>query len=200
MAALPIIEVRDLFFSYGRQRILEAVEFRIEAGEIVAIVGENGAGKTTLLKIIVGLLRPGSGKILIHGRIGYCPQECLLFEDLTVAENIQYFSEAYGVKIAPTANRVLNLLDLRSYNQVLVSRLSAGTRQKLNLSIALLHSPAILVLDEPYSSFDWETYLRFWQLVDSCRDNQVGILIVSHLAHERYRFDRVLELRHGTLR
>jgi ABC-type multidrug transport system ATPase subunit len=182
--------------------VLDGVSLRLGRGECVGLVGENGAGKTTLLRILVGLLPPASGSVLRRGSVGYCPQEALVFDGLTVDENFEFFAAAYGVsrERRRTATEALTQqLNFTRDRRTPVGALSGGTRQKLNLAIALLARPDVLVLDEPYAAFDWETYLRFWGVAEALRAEGRSVLIVSHFVFERNRFDRVLQLRNRRL-
>jgi ABC-type multidrug transport system ATPase subunit len=174
----------------------------MKSGSLNAVVGENGSGKSTLLKIIVGRWRGDSGKVTFKGKIGYCPQQSLIFSDLTVDENFRYFSAAYGLDQKTSlaqSEHLLEHFDFKRYHKDKVSTLSGGTQQKLNLSLALLHQPDLLVLDEPYNGFDWETYLRFWDLTNELRKKGCIILIVCHLVNEIERFDRIYNLKNGYL-
>jgi ABC-type multidrug transport system ATPase subunit len=172
----------------------------VRRGELVGLVGENGSGKSTLMKIIVGLLNRDAGTIERHGKLGYCPQAPLLWEKLTVAEHFELFARAYELdprRAESAAADLLAELQFERYRDYRIEDLSGGTRQKLNLALALMHEPDLLLLDEPYSGFDWETYLRFWKMSERRRDEGMGILIVSHFLSERDRLDRVYELRDG---
>jgi ABC-type multidrug transport system ATPase subunit len=194
------ISAEHLSKSYGRKRVLEDVTFRIRRGEVAAIVGENGSGKTTVLKILAGLFKPDSGILQIRGRMGYCPQECQLFESLTVHENLLYFAAAYRWDDWRKSERnLLARLRFESFRDMQVSKLSGGTRQKLNLAIALLHDPDVLILDEPYSAFDWETYLRFWDLAAELKRTGKTVLLVSHFVYDRSQMDSLYELKGGIL-
>lgn len=169
---------------------------------MVGIVGENGAGKSTLLKIIVGAIPPDSGRVARKGSSGYCPQDPELFEELTVFENFMLFAAAQGLPYDVWKKRADDLLAKLSFSQYrhsMVKILSGGTRQKLNLSIALLHDPDVLVLDEPYAAFDWQTYLKFWDLSDELRTRRRSLLIVSHLVYDKDKFDLIYELGGGSL-
>ena len=200
-----ILEVHNVSKSFGRKRVLEDVSFIAGRGTITSIVGENGSGKTTLLKIIVGMISSDAGSVSTNGLIGYCPQDMQVFNSLTLRENLVYFATAYGLrgKDGTSWKRILNKLvdefglrhDMDSY----VSRLSGGTRQKLNLILALLHSPDLLILDEPYAAFDWESYLYFWELVKEMKQRDTSFLIVSHLVYDRKNIDRIYELKNGRL-
>ena len=194
------LALRDVAKSFGRRHVLDGVNLAVRRGELVAVTGENGSGKSTLLKIAVGLLRQDSGDVSSAGRIGYCPQEAHVFERLTVAENFAYFAAAYGLKDWQQKSRQwMSRLEFSEYSNYAVSELSGGTRQKLNLSLAVLHEPELLLLDEPYSGFDWETYLTFWDLAGAWRSAGRAILVVSHLVYDTGKLDRICRLHRGTL-
>jgi ABC-type multidrug transport system ATPase subunit len=180
--------------------VLRGATLMVCRGELVGLVGENGSGKSTLMQIMVGLLGRDGGSVWQEGRIGYCPQQPMLWDKLTVDEHFELFARAYGLDGASTDRSVGGLveeLQFERYRRYRVEELSGGTRQKLNLALALMHEPAVLLLDEPYSGFDWETYVRFWEMSERRRDRGMGILIVSHLLAERERLDRVYELGDG---
>lgn len=181
-------------------RVLDGANLSVGSGEIVGLVGENGSGKSTLMQIIVGLLAADGGSIRRPERLGYCPQSPMLWDKLTVDEHFSLFGRAYGMDDANRDRVVAALLDelqFERYGAFLVEQLSGGTKQKLNLALALMHEPQLLLLDEPYSGFDWETYLRFWEMSKQRRDSGMGILIVSHFLTERERLDRVYTLAEG---
>jgi ABC-type multidrug transport system ATPase subunit len=121
---------------------------------------------------------------------------------LTVEEHFQYFSAAYGLEKKswqPQCDRLLEHFNFKQYRMDLVAELSGGTQQKLNLSLALLHQPELLILDEPYNGFDWDTYLRFWEFTEQMQEKDCAILIVTHLLNETDRFDRIYNLKNGNL-
>ncbi len=180
--------------------VLKGASLMVCVGELVGLVGENGSGKSTLMQIVVGLLGRDGGSVEQPGRLGYCPQTPMLWEKLTVDEHFELFARAYDLDQEARERAVEGLLEelqFERYRGYRVEELSGGTRQKLNLALALMHEPALLLLDEPYSGFDWETYVRFWEMSERRRDAGMGILIVSHLLAERERLDRVYELRDG---
>lgn len=180
--------------------VLKGASIEVRAGELVGLVGENGSGKSTLMQIIVGLLQRDAGEVQRPGRLGYCPQMPMLWEKLTVQEHFDLFARAYGLGDEATETAVTRLLEelrFAKYRTYRIEELSGGTRQKLNLALALVHEPELLLLDEPYAGFDWETYVRFWEMSEARRDAGMGILIVSHLLAERERLDRMYELREG---
>lgn len=185
-----------------RETVLKGTDIAIQAGEIVGIVGENGSGKSTLMQILAGALEADAGAVQASGRVGWCPQEGLLYDRLTVDETFRLFGEAYGMPrdaVAAARDRLAAELGFERFTGYRVDRLSGGNRQKLNLAIALMHDPDVLLLDEPYTGFDWETYLAFWELTETLVERGTGIALISHLINERQRFDRIEEIRDGTL-
>ena len=201
-----LLDVRNVRKSFGSRRVLRDISFQLSRGQIVGITGENGAGKTTLLRIIVGLLAPDGGNVSGGARIGYCPQALAVFETLTVRENFLFFAAAYGLERKGSGaswEEAMNELSRRfrfvSYQDDLVSNLSGGTKQKLNFCLSVLHDPGLLILDEPYSGFDWETYLQFWEYAEEQKSRGLSILVVSHFVYDRSKFDSVLELKAGYL-
>ena len=180
--------------------VLRGASLMVCSGELVGLVGENGSGKSTLMQIVVGLLARDAGTVDRPARLGYCPQAPMLWDKLTIDEHFALYARAYGLdddERARSVGRLLDELRFAKYRGERVEKLSGGTRQKLNLALALMHEPQLLLLDEPYSGFDWETYLRFWEMSERRRDAGMGILIVSHFLTERERLDRVYELRNG---
>jgi ABC-2 type transport system ATP-binding protein len=196
------ISVRGLSKRYGRHRVLEDVSFTIPPGALVGIEGENGAGKSTLLKCLVGLLKPDAGEIALRGRMGYCPQEPLLADSLTAAEHFGLFGAGYGMRRAEIAEHsaaLMRTFRCEKYARTRVDRMSGGSKQKINLIIALLHRPDVLVLDEPYQGFDYETYQIFWSYTEEfCREGG-SVIVVSHMHSEKHRFDAIHNLAEGVL-
>ncbi len=183
---------------FGRKIVLENAGLEVQAGEAVALVGENGAGKTTLLRICAGLLAPDAGRVQVTGKIGYCPQDPSLLELLTADEHLTYFGAAMNLsrKQALTdGRRLLSDFGFQVGDRTLAKNLSGGNRQKVNLALALLGDPSVLLLDEPYQGFDYGTYVNFWEHVDAWRRQGKVIIIVTHLLAELMRVDRVVELR-----
>ncbi len=183
--------------------VLRGASLEVCAGQLVGLVGENGSGKSTLMQIVVGLLKRDGGEVERPARLGYCPQTPMLWEKLTVDEHFELFARAYGLEEEARDRAeaaLLEELQFAKYRSYRVEELSGGTRQKLNLALALMNDPELLLLDEPYAGFDWETYLRFWEMSERRRDNGMAILIVSHLLAERDRLDRIFELSDGRIR
>lgn len=193
------MDVTDVHHSYRQHAVLRGVGLQLRPGTLAGIVGENGAGKSTLLKILAGELRPDRGTVRHSGRFGYCPQAVVLDDSFTVRQHLDFFRSAFGLPDLRRAGEVMEILGLTEYLDQRAGLLSGGSRQKLNLTLALMHDPDVLLLDEPYQGFDWETYLRFWELATSLRDAGRSVLVVSHLAYDIDRLDLLWRLEDGRL-
>lgn len=197
---LAALDALGISKRYGRHWILRDVSFSLTPGSLVGVVGENGAGKSTLLRILAGELRPTGGAVTLRGALGYCPQAPVLNEALTVRQHLDYFRAAYDLTSLAWAGELVERLRYTRYYDTPVRALSGGSKQKLNLTIALMRDPATLLLDEPYQGFDWETYLRFWDLAAELRKRGRAVLVISHLIYDRSRFDQIYTLTDGQLR
>lgn len=196
----PVLRMRDVHKAYRDRPVLRGVSLDLFPGQLVGIVGENGAGKSTLLRILAGDLAADRGTVERIGALGFCPQDTVLHEAFTVEQHLRFFQAAYGLDGPERAFELLEQLNCAGYRTERVAALSGGTRQKLNLVLALMHDPRVLLLDEPYQGFDWETYLRFWDLAADLRERGCAVLVVSHLAHDASRLDTLYRLRTGVLR
>ena len=194
-----LLRTENLHKSFGSREVLAGVDFAVSAGTLVGIVGENGSGKSTLLRIVAGELKPGSGQVFHRGAVGYCPQTVVLNEALTVEQHFTFFRAAYNIRDHHRTDELIERLSYGRYRGELVRNLSGGTKQKLNLTLALMHRPELLLLAEPYQGFDWETYLGFWDLVSALKEEGCAALIISHLFFEQARFDLLYRLRQGKL-
>jgi ABC-2 type transport system ATP-binding protein len=180
--------------------VLRGADIELCSGEVVGLVGENGSGKSTLMKVLVGALDADEGTVAVTGPIGYCPQEPLLYDRLTCDEHLELFGVAYGMDpqdMSDAAESLYSSLGFARWRDTQVEELSGGTRAKLNLSLALLADPEVLLLDEPYAGFDWDTYERFWELTATRRSEGKAVLVVSHFVTDQERFDRLVEVREG---
>lgn len=209
-SAVPsLLSVQQLSKNYStgvwprrRQRqVLTGASIELYRSEIVGLVGENGSGKSTLMQIVVGSIDRDGGSIRRSGTLGYCPQEPVLYQRLTCNEHFELFGEAYGMDRAAmveSREEIYEMLGFSTWAETRVDELSGGTRSKLNLGLALLPDPDLLLLDEPYAGFDWDTYQRFWEIASHRRDKGRTLLIVSHFINDDVRFDRIYDLRDGT--
>ena len=180
--------------------VLKGADVDLRPGEVVGLVGENGSGKSTLMKVLVGDLAADAGTVERTPSFGYCPQVPVLYERLSCAEHLELFGVAYGLdpgELARSREHLYQELDFARFAETRVEELSGGTRSKLNLSLAMLHDPALLFLDEPYAGFDWDTYQRFWQLTAQRRDAGASLLIITHFIADEERFDRIYDLVDG---
>jgi ABC-type multidrug transport system ATPase subunit len=182
---------------YGATTILDRVDLTVAGGEVVGLTGENGAGKSTLMRICAGVLASDAGVVRADAPIGYCPQEAGLFELLTADEHLVMFGRGAGLSRGDAlrrGNEILAEFGYPLHERVVVRDLSGGTRQKLNLAIALLPDPAVLLLDEPYQGFDHGTYVNFWDHCQTWRARGIAVVVVTHMLAELDRVDRVVEL------
>ena len=196
-ASTAYLTVTNLGKRYGKKVVLRDISLAVHPGEVVALVGENGSGKTTLLCICGGLLAPDAGHVSVAGRIGYCPQEPGVLDLLTADEHLVYSGAALGLprrRALAEGRRLLADLGFRPGNPSVAQDLSGGNRQKLNLALALLGDPRVLLLDEPYQGFDHGTYINFWDHIAAWRAEGKAILLVTHMLAELSRVDRVVEL------
>lgn len=191
---------RGVWPLHRRIDVLKGADLSLGRGEVAGLVGENGSGKSTLMKVLVGALRPDHGVVERRGRIGYCPQVPQVYGRLTCDDHIELFGAAYRLspdRARASGRRLYEALGFDRFAGTRAEELSGGTLAKLNLALALLADPDVLLLDEPYAGFDFDTYLRFWQLVADIRAAGRSVLIVSHFVVDEGRFDRILRLTDG---
>jgi ABC-type multidrug transport system ATPase subunit len=195
-----VLSVQNVSKTFRRRAVLNDVSFDVRRGEAVAVVGENGAGKTTLLRICAGLLAPDNGTVAHSGRVAYCPQDPGLMDHLTADEHLRYVGAGLGLSATAARGRGAALFDWLRFpgdETGTVRELSMGTRQKINLALALLADAPLILLDEPYQGFDRGTYDNFWNHIADWRAAGAGVVVVTHMLAELHRVDRVLELRAG---
>jgi ABC-2 type transport system ATP-binding protein len=194
-----MLKVRDLEKSFGQKMVLDKLSFSIDQHDIYGLLGPNGAGKTTTINIICNLLDADAGMISIKGNpvsettkhlIGFVPQEISLYQDLTCRENLLFFAQIYGLQGSEKAERaseLIQMLHLNEYENKKVSTLSGGWRRRVNIAVALVHSPSILILDEPTAGLDIEARYELWELLRQFDDSGVSILLTTHLLEEAER-------------
>jgi ABC-2 type transport system ATP-binding protein len=203
---MNIIETNKLTKKFGAFTAVDAISFGVEKGEIFGFLGANGAGKTTALKMLIGLIKPTEGSATVAGydvekypeqvkrRIGYMSQKFSLYEDLTVTENIRLFGGIYGLPMAEIKEKTAKMLDrleLTPYAKRLVSEIPLGWRQKLAFSVALLHEPGVVFLDEPTSGVDPLTRRQFWDMIYEAAHEGVTLMVTTHYMDEAEYCDRV---------
>jgi ABC-2 type transport system ATP-binding protein len=209
----PLVEFQDLNVCYGPVQALVSVSGAFPPGP-TGLLGPNGAGKTTLLKTLLGFLTPDSGRITAFGldpgaaplevrrKLGYMPEVDCHIAGMSAATFVAFAGELSGMprdEAISRAHEVLYYVGLGEARYRTVDTYSTGMKQRVKLAQALVHDPDLLLLDEPYSGFDWETYLHFWEYARELRDRGRGLLVVSHFVYDRGVFDRVLDLAGGRL-
>jgi len=207
-----MIEIRGLKKAFDGRSVLDDLSCTMEAGGIYGLLGPNGAGKTTTINILCGLLDADGGEITIGGepvsgssrdRIGVVPQEISLYRDLTCRENLAFFARIYGLQSSDTdrrTNELIELFGLGTYRDTPVTVLSGGWQRRVNIAVALVHSPAVLVLDEPTSGLDVEARFELWELIHELRQQAVTILLTTHQLEEAERLcSRIGIIKNGAI-
>ena len=192
----------DVTVRFKAVTALDAVTVDLTPGEVTAVVGADGAGKTTLLRVLAGLVDPESGSVRAPGaeRIGYLPSGAGSWKDLTVAENVAFVGAAYGLSGADLARRADSVLDRAGLAQVpdrLARHLSGGMRTKLGVSLALLHSPDLLILDEPTTGVDPVSRVELWRMISEAVANGTTAIMTTTYTDEAERARSVVLLGEG---
>ena len=191
-----MIEVKHLKKSFGDKVVLNNLNFTIGSGEIYGLLGPNGAGKTTAINILCNLLDPDAGKAIIKGKlvseitkyiVGIVPQKISVYKDLTCKENLLFFASVYGLQgfeRTKRANELIGTFDLGEYANTEVHKLSGGWQRRINIAVALIHSPTALMLDEPTAGLDVDARYELWDLIKDLRNHGVTILLTTHQLEE----------------
>jgi len=210
----PALEIRDLVKTFGDFVAVDHVSFQVSKGEIFGFLGPNGAGKSTVIRMLCGLLTPTSGWGAVAGldvtkdaeeirkNIGYMSQKFSLYDDLTVEENIEFFSRIYGVPGELRTERkdyVLRIAGLTDRRSTLTRLLAGGWKQRLALGCAIVHSPPILFLDEPTSGVDPIARRSFWDLIYQLAEGGQTILVTTHYMDEAEYCHRLALIYRGKL-
>jgi ABC-2 type transport system ATP-binding protein len=191
------LEAKGISKRYRRRGVLSDVDLTVRAGQIAAVVGANGCGKSTFLRICAGLESPDSGRVRINGTLGYCPQTGGTSDFLVAQEHFVLVGAGRGLSRADAradGQALAGALDWVPEPETQARQLSGGTRQKLNLVMAQLGDPDVLLLDEPYQGFDRGAYVDFWHELWRWRDEGKAVVVVTHLLNQLDRVDLVLEL------
>ena len=214
MKNINIIQVEDLTKMFGDFTAVNDITFEVKKGEIFGFLGANGAGKTTAMKMLIGILTPTSGEAQVANfdvytnpddikkNIGYMSQKFALYDDLTVKENITFFGGIYGLtreKIKEKRCQLVEELGLSEVVNDLVSSLPLGWKQKLAFSVALLHDPKIIFLDEPTGGVDPITRRQFWEMIYKTAHNGTTVFVTTHYMDEAEYCDRVSIMVNGKI-
>lgn len=209
-----VIQVENLTKKFGDFTAVNAISFEVKKGEIFGFLGANGAGKTTAIKMLIGISTPTSGNATVAGfnvnthpenikkNIGYMSQEFALYDDLTVKENITFFGGIYGLtrkQIKEKRDKLVEELGLQDTVSELVSSLPLGWKQKLAFSVALLHNPKIIFLDEPTGGVDPITRRQFWEMIYKTANQGTTVFVTTHYMDEAEYCDRVSIMVNGKI-
>jgi ABC-2 type transport system ATP-binding protein len=209
-----VIEVENMVKRFGHFTANDNLSFDVYEGEIFGFLGANGAGKTTAIRILSGLSAPTSGKVKVAGfdagkqaekikrNIGYMCQKFSLYEDLTVKENIMLYGGIYGLSKSVISERtgiLLDRLSFREYENKLISDLPLGLRQKLSFSVAVLHEPKIVFLDEPTGGVDPVTRRQFWEMIYETAARGITVFVTTHYMDEAEYCDRISIMNEGRI-
>jgi ABC-2 type transport system ATP-binding protein len=201
-----IISVSNLTKSFGDFTAVNNISFEVAKGEIFGFLGANGAGKTTAMKMLIGISKPSSGEAIVAGynidnqsemvkkNIGYMSQKFSLYDDLTIKENITFFGGIYGLsrkQIKEKTAVLITELKLEEVENQLVGALPLGWKQKLSFSVALLHEPKIVFLDEPTGGVDPITRRQFWEMIYAQSNKGTTLFVTTHYMDEAEYCDRV---------
>lgn len=209
-----IIEVESLTKKFGSFTAVNSISFNVKKGEIFGFLGANGAGKTTAIKMLCGLLKPTSGQGTVAGyniatspemvkrNIGYMSQRFSLYQDLKVWENFRLFGGIYGMKsrdIESVTAKMLKDLGFEKERNTVVESLPAGWKQKLAFSVAIMHNPAIVFLDEPTGSVAPEARRQFWELIYLASQKGITVFVTTHYMDEAEYCNRVTIMKDGAI-
>ncbi|MBL4568390.1 MAG: ABC transporter ATP-binding protein [Flavobacteriaceae bacterium] len=201
-----VIEAENLTKKFGDFTAVNNITFEVKKGEIFGFLGANGAGKTTAMKMLIGISSPTYGNAKVAGfdvyknaedikkNIGYMSQKFAMYDDLTVKENITFYGGIYGLsrkRIKEKRNQLIEELGLQEVTNELVSSLPLGWKQKLAFSVALLHDPKIIFLDEPTGGVDPITRRQFWEMIYKTANKGTTVFVTTHYMDEAEYCDRV---------
>lgn len=208
-----IIETKNISKDFNGFKAVDGLSLKVSRGEVFGFLGPNGAGKTTSINMMVGLQKPTSGQVIINGQdmnkidrtsIGMCPQELVLWDNLTCWESLKLMGDMYEVPKDVLKQRIDELLEdlfLTDKADTVVNNLSGGMKRRLNLALAVIHQPEIVVLDEPSEGLDPQSRRVLWKYIRSLRDDEgKTVILTTHLMDEADRLsDRVAIIDHGKL-
>ena len=210
---MKAVEVDHVSKSYGRVKALSDVSFSVEKGEVFGLIGPDGAGKTTMFRLLATLLLPDEGTLLMDGfdtvqqmeeirkRVGYMPGKFSLYQDLTVEENLKFFATLFGTTVEEGYDNIKAIYQqIEPFKHRKAGALSGGMKQKLALSCALVHSPSILLLDEPTTGVDPVSRKEFWDMLGMLKEQGITIIAATPYLDEVRRCERVAFLDQGVIK
>jgi ABC-2 type transport system ATP-binding protein len=194
-----MLKIKNLNKTYGKRQVLQDLTLAIETGEIYGLLGANGAGKTTTINIICNLLKADRGEIIINNCtvseatknwIGIAPQENLLYKSLSCEENLDFYGQIYGLSRQQRRQQIestLSAVNLLERAKTPIENLSGGMQRRMNIAVALIHQPKLLILDEPTTGLDIETRYEIWELIWQLKNQGITVLLTTHLLDEAQR-------------
>lgn len=209
-----VLNALELTKRYGEIIAVDCLSLDVQEGEVFGLLGPNGAGKTTAINMMCGLLKPDEGQVTIHGqlissssadlrsRVGVCPQEIVLWKKLTCLEQLQFIGEMYGLRasiVRQRGERLLEKLDLTEKANKLAKTLSGGMQRRLNLAMALVHDPEIIILDEPEAGLDPQSRVKVRNYIKTLAQDKTIILTTHNIDEAERLADRIAIIDHGKL-
>lgn len=204
-----VVETSQLKRHFGPIKAVDGIDLKVRRGETYGLLGPNGCGKTTLIRLLVGLLKPSAGEVkvlrepmpskVVLSRIGYMTQAEAIYQDLTVWENLLFFSRIYHVSSTSRLRQTMELVELAGRANSIASSLSGGLRRRLSLACALVHNPDLLFLDEPTVGVDPQFRVTFWDHFHELNRRGVTIIVSSHVMDEAEHCHRLGLMRQGRL-
>lgn len=207
-----IVDVKSLKKTYDKVEAVKGVSFSVSKGELFGLIGPDGAGKTSIFRILTTLMFPSEGQVSvldfdvikdykkIRSNIGYMPQRFSLYQDLSVEENLAFFARIFGTTIEKNYDLIKDIyVQIEPFKERLAGKLSGGMKQKLALCCALIHSPDVLILDEPTTGVDAVSRKEFWEMLIRLKDKGITILVSTPYMDEANLCDRVALIQNGEI-
>ncbi|WP_018932481.1 ABC transporter ATP-binding protein [Gracilibacillus lacisalsi] len=207
-----ILEMNEIALSFGKEKVLKDINLSVDSGEIFGLLGPSGAGKTTLVKVIVGILEATKGSVWVQGKkmpslelmksIGYMSQSDALYQELSAKENLAFFAALYGLKKKEreeVINKAANIVNLSKELNKEVRHYSGGMKRRLSLAASLMHSPGLLILDEPTVGIDPLLRQSIWDEFHKLKESGITIIVTTHVMDEADKCDRLAMLRDGSI-
>jgi len=210
-----VLQLKNIRKNFGKKQVLTGVSFDAYSGQCIGLLGPNGAGKSTVSKIITQLIEKDDGKIFVLGldsdksfsdikkHITLVPQDFAFYFELTVKENLQYFSQAYGLSKKERNERIPKLIDdlsLSRFTNVRAEKLSGGYKRLLNIAISLLHNPTLILLDEPTVALDSDMRIKVWEVIERLKQQGKTIILTTHYLDEAQKLcNKIAILKEGRI-